>query len=163
MVRDANTGTERARARRILPRVALLFAALFVLLFQRVLAVQLDSNWPPPPDAVTSAGAQAATEEFAARSGVRPHDAALPFAWSTAATIEPWVEGKNFWREGEVGMQMAALPKRKLAEGVEVRVIVDGFGSKPYKEAREMFTGLADADLRVRPPEHGARLGRSSA
>ena len=66
----------------------------------------------------------------------RPHDAALDFAWSTAATIEPWVEGKNFfprifadveaarssvhilmfgWREGEVGTEMAELLERKLA------------------------------------------------
>src|SRR6185295_9048240 len=117
-------------------------------------------------DAVTSAGAQAATEAFVARGGTRPHDAALPFAWSTAATIEPWAEGVNFfpkifadieaaqstvhilmfgWREGEIGMRMAALLERKLAEGVEVRVIVDGFGSRPYVQAREMFTSLAAA------------------
>ena len=94
-------------------------------------------------------------------TATRPHDAALPFAWSTAATIEPLVEGKSFfprifadveaaqssvhilmfgWREGEVGMEMAALLRRKLDEGVEVRVIVDSFGSRPYEEAREMFT-----------------------
>ena len=167
---DGSTGTARRRARRALPIAALVFAAMFVLVFQGILAVQLGSNWPPPPDAVTSAGAQAATEEFAARPGVRPHDAALPFARSTAATIEPWVEGKTFfpkifadverarssvhilmfgWREGEVGKNMAALLERKLAEGVEVRVIVDGFGSKPYKEAREMFTGLADAGAQI--------------
>ena len=35
------------------------------------------------------------------------------------------------WREGEVGMAIAALLERKLAEGVEVRVIVDGLGSRP--------------------------------
>ncbi len=105
-----------------------------------------------------------------ARGAVRPHDAALPFAWSTAATIEPWAEGVNFfprifadveaaqssvhilmfgWREGEIGMRMAALLERKLAEGVEVRVIVDGFGSRPYKQAREMFTGLASAGAQI--------------
>ena len=100
--------------------------------------------------------------------GVRRRDAARAratrrstFAWSTAATIEPWVEGVNFfprifadveaarssvhilmfgWREGEMGMRMAALLERKLAEGVEVRVIVDGLGSRPYAQARAMFT-----------------------
>ena len=46
-------------------------------------------------------------------------------------------------------MEMAALLRRKLAEGVEVRVIVDGFGSRPYEEAREMFTGLADAGAQI--------------
>jgi cardiolipin synthase len=126
-------------------------------------------SWPPPHDAVTSAGAQAATEAFARRRR-RSRDAALDFAWSTAATIEPWVEGANFfprifaeveaaqssvhilmfgWREGQVGKKMAALLERKLADGVEVRAIVDAFGSRPYKEAREMFTGLAAAGAQI--------------
>ena len=46
-------------------------------------------------------------------------------------------------------MEMAALLRRKLAEGVEVRVIVDSFGSRPYEEAREMFTGLAAAGAQI--------------
>ena len=72
-------------------------ALLFVFAYRRVLGVTQRPSWPPPADAVTPAGAQAATEEFAARGGARPHDAALPFAWSTAATIEPWAEGVNFF------------------------------------------------------------------
>jgi cardiolipin synthase len=145
-------------------------AALFVVVYRQVLGVTQQPSWPPPADAVTSTGAQTATEAFVARDGTRPHDAALPFAWSTAATIEPLVEGVNFfprifadveaahssvhilmfgWREGEVGMEMAALLRRKLAEGVEVRVIVDSFGSRPYEEAREMFSGLADAGAQI--------------
>ena len=146
------------------------FAVIFVLAYRRVLGVTQRPGWPPPVDAVTPAGAQAATEAFVARGATRPHDAALPFAWSTAATIEPWAEGVNFfprifadveaakstvhilmfgWREGEIGMRMAALLERKLAEGVEVRVIVDGFGSRPYVQAREMFTSLAAAGGRI--------------
>ena len=118
-----------------------------------------------PPD-----GAQAATEAFAARAGAGPRDAALDFAWSTAATLEPWADGENFfpriladveaarssvhilmfgWREGEVGMRMASLLERKLAEGVEVRVIVDGLGSRPYMQAREMFSRLAAAGAEI--------------
>ena len=53
------------------------------------------------------------------------------------------------WREGEIGMQMAALLERKLGEGVEVRVIVDSFGSRPYKEARDMFTRLSAAGAQI--------------
>jgi cardiolipin synthase len=145
-------------------------ALVFVLAYRRVLSVTKRPSWPPPVDAVTPSGAQAATEAFAARGGARPHDAALPFAWATAATIEPWAEGVNFfpkifadveaasstvhilmfgWREGEVGMRMAALLERKLAEGVEVRVIVDGFGSRPYEQARAMFTSLAVAGAQI--------------
>ena len=100
--------------------------------------------------------------------GTRPARAALPFAWSTAATIEPYVEGVNFfprifadveaasssvhilmfgWREGAVGTRMAALLQRKLADGVEVRVIVDRFGSQALRG------GAGDV--------HGARRGRA--
>ena len=53
------------------------------------------------------------------------------------------------WREGEVGMRMAALLEQKLADGVEVRVIVDGLGSRPYGKAREMFTRLAAAGAQI--------------
>ena len=166
---DSQSG--RAGAAKTVLGVALTGAALlFVLAYRRVLGVTQRPSWPPRGNAVTSAGAQAATEAFVARGTSRPHDAALPFAWSTAATIEPWAEGVNFfprifadveaarssvhilmfgWREGEIGLRMAALLERKLADGVEVRVIVDGFGSRPYEQAREMFTGLAAAGAQI--------------
>jgi cardiolipin synthase A/B len=139
-------------------------AAASLAVHRRVLGIPQHASWPPPPDAVTPAGAQAAAEAFGAR------DAPLHFAWSTAAAIEPWVEGTEFfprifadvkaartsihilmfgWREGEVGMQLAALLERKLAAGVEVRAIVDGFGSRPDREAREMFTRLAAAGAQI--------------
>ena len=145
-------------------------SAAVLAVYRQVLGIRQRPSWPPPADAVSSAGAQAATEAFAARPRPRPRDAALPFAWSTAATIEPLVEGANFfprifadvenahssvhilmfgWREGEVGTAMAALLKRKLAEGVEVRAIVDSFGSRPYEQAREMFTELAAAGAQI--------------
>ena len=166
MPREASTG----RVRQVVAVGGLVIALAFVLLYRQVLAVTQRPSWPPPSDAVPADGAQAATEAFVARSGTRPHDAALDFAWSTAATIDPWPEGANFfprifadveaarssvhilmfgWREGSVGMEMAALLRRKLAQGVEVRVIVDGFGSRPYKEAREMFVGLVDAGAQI--------------
>jgi cardiolipin synthase len=142
----------------------------FAAVHRHVLGTPERPCWPPPPDAVTPSGARAATEAFAARAGVGTRDAALPFAWSTAATFEPLVEGVQFfepifadveaarssvhilmfgWREGEVGTAMAALLERKLAEGVEVRVIIDAFGSRPYQQAREMFTRLAGAGAQI--------------
>ena len=156
--------------------------ALALAALRRVLSTAERPCWPPPPDAVTAEGAQAATEAFVADKRARRRDAALPFAWSTAATAEPWVEGEQFfprifadveaarssvhilmfgWREGQVGTAFAALLARKAAEGVAVRVLVDGYGSKPYREARAMFSDLAAAGARivvndVLPP---ARLG----
>jgi cardiolipin synthase len=166
MTSDANRGWWRPT----LAGASVVLAAFFVLVFRQVLGVSQRDSWPPPADAVTAAGALAATEAFAARDGVRPHDAAFDFAWSTAATIDPRVEGKQFfprisddvesatssvhillfgWREGEVGTEMADLLKRKIAQGVEVRVIVDRYGSRPYREAQMMFEGLAAAGAQI--------------
>ena len=149
---------------------AALAATLLVAAHRRVLGTPQRSCWPPPDDAVTSAGARAATAALASRGGTRAHGTALDFAWSTAATIEPWVEGAQFfprifadveaasssvhilmfgWREGDVGLRMATLLQEKLAAGVEVRVIVDGLGSRPYRQARGMYTRLAAAGAQI--------------
>jgi len=145
---------------------------------RRIFGIQQRSCWPPPPDAVTPAGAQGATETFA---GTSANDAALPFAWSTAATLEPWAGGVNFfprifadveaarssvhilmfgWREGEIGMRMAALLERKLAAGVEVRAIVDRMGSKPHGAAKAMYSGLAAAGAQIRVHDFRDNPGR---
>ena len=171
------------RAKRAVPAAVGVVAAAFIFAYRRVLGVTRRPSWPPPDDAVTAAGARTATEAFAARFGARPHDAALSFAWSTAATIEPWAEGVNFfprifsdveaarssvhilmfgWREGEVGKRMAALLERKLAENVEVRVIVDSFGSRPYEQAREMFTSLAEPERRSSSTTSSRSIGTAS-
>src|SRR5580765_1266223 len=82
-------------------RGALVLTALaavpLFLAYRRVLGISQRPGGPPAPDAVTPAGAQAATEAFSKRADAGPHDAALEFAWSTAATIEPWAEGVNFF------------------------------------------------------------------
>jgi len=166
MPSDANRGWWRPT----LAAASVVLAALFVLVFHQVLGVSQSDHWPPPPDAVTADDALAVTQAFAARDGVRPHDAALDFSWSTAATVDPLVEGKNFfprifddveaatssvhillfgWREGQVGTEMADLLKRKVAQGVEVRLLVDRYGSRPYQQARSMFEGLAAAGAQI--------------
>ena len=120
--------------------------------------------------AVTPEDAEAATAAFAARDGTRPRDAALSFSPATAATIEPWVDGAQFFppifadveaarqpnmrmctleRAGDVGRRMASLLERRLAEGVEVRVLVDALGSQPYWSARAMFRRLAAAGAQI--------------
>jgi cardiolipin synthase len=53
------------------------------------------------------------------------------------------------WREGKIGTQMAALLERKLAEGVEVRALVDVLGSRPLRQARAMFTRLVEAGAEI--------------
>ncbi len=128
------------------------------LVYRQVLGITQRPSWPPPPDAVTSAGAKAATEAFAARDGTRPHDAALDFAWSTAATIEPLGRGQDLLpahlrrtsrrparrctsscsagARARSGCGWPRCSSGSSREGVEVRVIVDGFGSRPYSATR---------------------------
>ena len=67
MADDATTppGRRAAAARR---SAGLAFAALFVVVYRQVLGITQRPSWPPPADAVTSEGAQAATEAFAART-----------------------------------------------------------------------------------------------
>ena len=156
--------------RPVLAVVGILFAAFFFLVSRQVLAIVQKPSWPPGRNAITAAGAQLATQRFAARSDPKPADVGVPFAWSTAATIEPWPEGKSFfpkifadvekatssvhilmfgWREGTVGTQLTDILLKKLKEGVEVRIILDAAGSKPYGPAKPMFTKLADAGAQI--------------
>jgi cardiolipin synthase len=150
--------------------VGILFAAFFFVVYRQVLKIVQKPSWPPTADAITSAGAQRAAEQFAARSDPSPKDVGVPFAWSTAATIDPWPEGKNFyprifadidhakssvnilmfgWREGEVGTKLADLLVQKMKQGVAVKIIVDRAGSKPFGPAEPMFTRLADAGAQI--------------
>ena len=149
--------------------LGLVLAAFFFVVYQQVLTIVQKPSWPPGRGAITAAGAQVATERFVAGSR-KPDEVGVPFAWSTAATIDPWPEGKNFfprifddiekahstvnilmfgWREGTVGMEMTNLLLRKMEEGVEVRVLLDASGSKPYSDAKAMFTKLADAGAQI--------------
>ncbi len=150
--------------------VGLLLAAFLFVVWRQVLAIEEKPSWPPGPTAITAQGAQLATERFVARSDLKPADVGVPFAWSTAATIDPWPEGKNFfprifadiekahstvdilmfgWREGHVGTELAALLTKKMQEGVQVRIILDAAGSKPYGPAKPMFTQLAAAGAQI--------------
>jgi cardiolipin synthase A/B len=167
---ESETRRRRRWWRPVLAIVGILFAAFFYLVFQQVLEIRQKPSWPPTATAITSAGAQRATELFDARSDPKPADVGMPYAWSTAATIEPWPEGKNFfpriftdiehahssvhilmfgWREGQVGTKLADLLVQKMKEGVEVRIIVDGQGSQVFGPAGPMFTRLADAGAQI--------------
>jgi cardiolipin synthase len=164
------TGRIRRWWRPVLGVTGIVVALLFFLVARRVLAIVQNPSWPPGRDAITAAGAQLATQRFAEMSDPKPADVGVPFAWSTAATLDPWPEGKNFfprisadvekakssvhilmfgWREGEVGTKLADLLVEKMKQGVQVRIIVDAAGSKPYGPARPMFTRLADAGAQI--------------
>src|SRR4051794_40896873 len=96
MSRSASTKAGPRRGRVTLAVGAVAGVAVLTL-YRRVLAIPQRPSWPPPPGAVTPAEAQAATEAYAAGGGTQAGRAPLDFAWSTAATIEPWVEGVEFF------------------------------------------------------------------
>ena len=98
----SETGSEKRGGLRhwwrpVLAVLGILIAAFFFLVSRQVLAITQHPSWPPAADAITPDGAQQAVEAFAARRDPRPSDVGMPYAWSTAATIEPWPEGKNFF------------------------------------------------------------------
>jgi cardiolipin synthase len=148
----------------VLAVVGLLLAAFFFVASRQVLRIVEKPSWPPGPSAITAAGAQRATERFARRSDPGPSDVGVPYAWSTAATIDPWPEGKNFfprifadierakssvhiimygWLNGHVGLELSDLLREKLKQGVEVRILIDASGSKPYGVSEAMFSNMA--------------------
>ena len=152
----------------LIPLVGLC-AFVYLFVFGKVLRIDRRRSWPPPPSAITSEGAQAAAESFAAR-GSKSGDVGLDYAWSTAASIEPWAEGTEFfpriladleqatssihilmfgWKPGEVGAAFTELLERKLTDGVEVRVLVDAFGSRPYGLSEDMYARLDRAGAEI--------------
>ena len=141
-------------------------ALLLFGVFSRIVSVQEDPSWPPPPSAVTAETALDAVDSFDGG----PRDVGLDFAWSSAATVEPFVDGVNFfpqilsdieaaessvhilmfgWKAGDVGTEFAAVLEQKLADGVEVRIIVDAIGSAAFTGSGDMFSRLADSGAEI--------------
>lgn len=145
--------------------VAIAVALVGLWAISTLLAIDEELSWPPSPNAVTPEQAVVATADFAAEDR-DPMDISLEYAWTTAATIEPLAEGTEFfprifadieaaqssvhiimfgWKAGEVGDELTAILEAKLADGVEVRILVDGLGSRPYGGSNEMYRRLTDA------------------
>lgn len=77
--------------------LALLVAGIVAALWWGVLRLAEPPSWPPAPTAVTADGALQATADFVSRDDVTVSDLGTQFAWSTAASVEPWPEGRRFF------------------------------------------------------------------
>ncbi len=129
-----------------------------------------EDHWPPPADAVTAAQAQAATEAFARRNDPKRDDVAIPYAPTTAADVQLYVEGKTFFPAiiddinaaessvhvmmfgfypGEWGTKIADALTAKADEGVEVRVSVDRYGSKVFTENSDLYKEVSSSGVEV--------------
>ena len=175
-VMATRTGEVTVTPKRLWDRVAPILAGVgLVLMFilsvvgAQVLIVEEDESWPPPADSITADQAQSATEAFIA-GNPRPGDLGIDYAWSTAASIEPWPEGAEFFprifadieaardsvhimmfgfNSGDVGTEMVNLLVDKLDQGVEVRVLVDAYGSRAFGDHEVVFRTLTDAGAEV--------------
>lgn len=135
-----------------------------------VLRIEEDDHWPPPDDAVTAAQAQTVTEEFARRDNPKRDDVAIPYAPTSASSVDLYIDGNQFFPEiladieaaetsihimmfgfypGEWGTRIADALLGKTAAGVEVRVSVDGYGSKVFGENAGLFHRLATGGIEV--------------
>ncbi len=135
----------------------------------QILRTEETSTWPPV-DGVTSAESEAATETYVTTGERRPSAAAFSFAPSTAATSQPWVDGTSFfpkilddinnaqssvhilmygWKDGDVGQAFSAAVRAKAAEGVDVRIIVDTYGSQVFKGSMSLFDGMVAAGCHI--------------
>ena len=139
------------------------------LILWQVIFITEDASLPPPADAITADGAQAATEQFTSGSP-RPRDLDLEYAWrrrprssrsprvpsstrassTTSRTPPQSVHILMFgWDSNEIGTEFADALKHKLAEGVEVRIAVDDQGSDPDGKNKDMYSDLVRAGAEV--------------
>ena len=155
---------------RIVAGLVVLLACLYAVLWWAVLRMAEPESWPPSPSAVTADGALAATAEFVSQEDATVNDLGTQFAWSTAATVEPLVDGESFYPRmleeieaarssihllqygftpGEVGDEFAAALKDAVRRGVEVRLVVDEYGSRVAGKSEAMYGDLAAAGVQV--------------
>lgn len=158
------------RIRRVLRTIGIVLLVLYGLVWWNVLRIVEHDHWPPPEDAVTSAQALEMTQEFLQRDDVRRDDAAIAYAPSTASDVQLFLDGTQFFpamvedienaehslhiimfgfTPGGWGDIFADLLIERAAEGIEVRLIVDGQGSKATGDNEAFFLRLADAGIQI--------------
>lgn len=156
--------------RRVVRTLGVLLLIFLIATWWLVLRIVEDDHWPPPADAVTADRAQQITEEFARRDDAKRDDVAIPYAPTTAADVQLMIEGNTFFPEiiadiesaessihvmmfgfypGEWGMRIADALIAKAEEGVEVRISVDGYGSKVFGENVELYEGVSESGAGV--------------
>jgi cardiolipin synthase len=160
---------------RRLGRIALLalLAGLVVIAFAawRVLGYQTSpSIYPPPASAVPSTRAESVAATITSQASVDRQDLTIDMAPSHTTSVQLYVDGQNFYPAlladmqaarssihfeqygfdpGEVADQFVPVLTDKAQHGVEVRMIVDRFGSAVDTNAHDMYTTLAASGAQV--------------
>lgn len=143
---------------------------VYGLVWWNVLRIVEYDHWPPPEDAITSDQALEMAEEFIQRNDLRRDDAAIAYAPSTASDVNLFLDGTRFFpamvediesaehsihllmfgfTPGGWGDTFAEVLIERAGEGIEVRLIVDGQGSKATGDNEAFFLRLADAGIQI--------------
>lgn len=162
--------TWRRRARRFLLVLVTLVLAAYLVVWWVALRIVENPSWPPPADAVTAEGAQAMTESFATTSNPYREDIAINYAATTSTPPDLFLDGTSFFpamlqdigsARHSVHMQMFGLTEGTVAQtftdalieranaGVEVRLIVDGYGAKVTGESRKYFDAMRESGIEI--------------
>ncbi|MEJ7839041.1 MAG: phosphatidylserine/phosphatidylglycerophosphate/cardiolipin synthase family protein [Thermomicrobiales bacterium] len=160
----------KQRIRRVLRFSVTVLVCLVFIGWWRVLRIVEGDNWPPPADAVTADEAQGMTEEFLRRSNPQCDDVAIAYAPTTASDVDLFSGGAQFlpailnditnakssihvmmfgFLSGEWGTRIADTLIVKARAGVEVRISVDGYGSKVSSTSKAMFDAMAEAGVQI--------------
>ena len=145
--------------------VVLAFAAWRVLWYQSAPSV-----YPPSATAIPSNLAASVATRIASQDTVDREDLSLDLAPSHTASVQLYVDGQNFYPAlladmqaaqssihfeqygfdpGEVADQFVPVLTDKAQHGVDVRMIVDRFGSGVDGNAHDMYTTLAGSGAQV--------------
>jgi cardiolipin synthase len=141
------------------------FAAWRVLVYQTA-----PSIYPPPAAAVPANLAESVATRITSQDSVDRQDLTLNLAPSHTDSVQLYVDGKNFYPPmladlqaaqssihfeqygfdpGEVADQFVPVLTDKAQHGVDVRMIVDRFGSGVDGNAHDMYTTLAGSGAQV--------------
>jgi cardiolipin synthase len=160
----------RRRIRRFLVSLLVVILVLYLIVWWVSLRIIENPSWPPPADAVAPAQAQAVTEAFARKGDARRDDVDIAYAPTTAANPQLYLDGTEFFpamledianARNSIHMQMFGMtpgyiPQQfvdalsaRAEEGVEVRLIVDGYGAKVNEQSEPLFDQLRESGVEV--------------
>jgi len=149
-----------------MPLLLALLAAIGVVIATRVFV----RRRPPSAGPLAPADCQDYAELLAGRARVGKKEMAIAFAETRATSVEPLLHGTRYfprmlddigaatssislliygWKPGDVGNLFRDALLAKLAEGVEVRVAVDGIGSEIRLAAKDFYKELVEAGLPI--------------
>ena len=142
----------------------------YLILWWVALRIVEHPSWPPPADAVTPAQAQSTTEEFARLDDADLVDLSIPFAPATASEVAFYRDGTEYFpgmladigaaqrsihfimfgiTRGDISQTFVDALIERARAGVEVRLIVDGYGAKVDGQSEPYFDAMADVGIEV--------------